>query len=107
MKFGFGKRIQPRQFDYLPRFYDEEKEHREALISQYSGETDDEEKIKSRIRSGMRQKYNGDAAFRSLQTRNSNLRLVYIILILCVITYFIFKSDRISNFIESMGFIVI
>ncbi len=107
MKFGFGKRISPRQFDYLPRFYDEAKEQREALVSQYGEKSDDEEQIKARIRTGMRHKYNGDAGFRARQTRNSNLRLVYIILILCVVTYFVLKSDKISTFLESLGLIII
>jgi len=103
MKFGFGKRISPRQFDYLPRFYDEAKEKRESMVSQYDKEATSQEQIKSRIRTGMRHKYNGDAGFRAQQTRNSNLRLVYIIAILCVVTYFVLKSDKISRFLESMG----
>ena len=103
MKFGFGKRLKPRQFDYIPRFYDEQKEDLEKRISKFEGETSSEEKVKARIKAGMRQNFHGNATFRSQQTRQSNLRLVYIIGILCLITYFVLKSDRISRIIESFS----
>lgn len=103
MKFGFGKRVTPRQFDYIPRHYDEAKENLQSRVEQHKGDLSDEEKVKSRIKSGMRQKYYGDASFRAQQTRKSNLRLVYIIIILCLITYLILASDKFALILEKLG----
>lgn len=103
MKFGFGKRVKPRKFDYLPRYYDEAKEELEQRLGKYDGDLSDQNKTQDRIRAGLRQRYHGDAEFRSIQTMKSNLRLVYIIGILCLITYLIMRSDRFVRLIESFG----
>ncbi|NNE16787.1 MAG: hypothetical protein HKN51_17525, partial [Saprospiraceae bacterium] len=89
MRIGFGKRVKPRQFDYMPRYYDEAKDKLDSQVSKYHGDVSDEDKIKERIKSGMRQKFYGDADFRRQQTNKSNLRLVYIIIVLCFVTYMV------------------
>ena len=101
--FGFGKRPKPRRFDYIPRFYDEAKEELEERMKKYKGDMSEEEKVKHRISSGLRNKYYGDPAYRSRQVKKSNLRLVYIILILFFVTYLILKSERFLKIIDSLG----
>ncbi|NNE27366.1 MAG: hypothetical protein HKN09_11030 [Saprospiraceae bacterium] len=101
--FGFGKRPKPRRFDYIPRFYDEAKEELEDRIKSYSGELSEEDKAKHRISSGLRNKYYGDPKYRSRQVNKSNLRLVYIIIILFFVTYLILKSEGFLKMIDSLG----
>lgn len=100
--FGFGKRTAPRKFDYTPRYYDPQKEELKARLAQYQ-ETGDEDKMKDRIRSGLRQKYNGDTSYRSSQVKKSNFRLLYIIIILIFCAYIILRSDAFFELVDSMG----
>jgi len=101
--FGFGKRPKPRKFDFIPRYYDPDKEELESRLAQYKDEMNEEERAKHRIRTGLRNKYYGDSEFRSSQVKKSNLRLVYIIIILAFITYLILRSDRLIRIIEAIG----
>ena len=101
--FGFGKRPQPRKFDFIPRYYDPEKEELENRLSHYKDDMSDEERAKHRIRSGLRNKYYGDSKYKSSQVKKSNLRLIYIIIILVFITYMILRSDRLIRMIEAIG----
>jgi len=100
---GFGKRPNPRKFDYNPRYYDAEKEERDKRMAKYknSGEQSEQEKVKDRIKSGLRQKYNNDPSYRSKQLRKSNIRLFYIIGILVMAAYLLLKSDLFRRFFES------
>ncbi len=100
--FGFGKRTKPRRFDYIPRFYDEAKDDLQSRIDKYD-ELSKEELAKMRIKLGLRNKLYSDPVYRSSQVNKSNLRLVYIILILLFVTYLIFKSDRFIRIIEGLG----
>ena len=101
--FGFGKRPTPRRFEYLPRYYDEAKEELENRIGAYDEKEGEEMLSKHRIRMGLRNKYYGNPELRSSETRKSNVRLIYIILILSFVTYLIIKSDRFIRIIESLG----
>lgn len=101
--FGFGKRPKPRRFDYIPRFYDETKEELQERIKHYETEISAEEMSKHRIRSGLRSKYGGDPAYRSSMVKKSNLRLVYIIFILMLITILILRSETFIKIIESLS----
>lgn len=101
--FGFGKRPKPRKFDFIPRYYDPQKEALEEKLSRYKDDMSAEEKAKHRIKSGLRNKYYGDPQFRSSQVKKSNLRLVYIIIILIFVTYLILSSDRFIRLIEAIS----
>ncbi|MBT8190119.1 MAG: hypothetical protein KJO50_09995 [Bacteroidia bacterium] len=101
--FGFGKRPRPRRFDYIPRFYDEAKEELQSRLDQHNETMSKEDMAKQRIRSGLRNKYYADPAYRESQVNKSNLRLVYIIIILFFITYLIIKSERFVRIIESLS----
>ena len=102
LSFGFGKRPKHKKFDYLPRYYNENKENLSQRISQHSGEVSDEDKLKQRISSGLRHKYIGNESYRKATVRKSNLRIVYILVVLCIVSYLILTSDRIQRFLEVM-----
>lgn len=97
---GFGKRPKHRKFDYNPRFWDPEKEALQQQIDQYKGDLTDQDKVKQRISSGLRNRYMGDEDFKKNSVRKSNKRIIYIVFILGVITYLILKSDRIVRMVE-------
>jgi len=96
--FGFNKRAKHRTFDYIPRFYDKDKEELEKRVQQYSDqEVDPAELAKFRIKSGLRTKYRVDEGYRSMQKKRSNKTLLYVISILLFLSFLILKT---SNFVE-------
>lgn len=97
---GFGKRPKHRQFGYIPRFYDEEKEALENTLNQYKGNLSDADKVKQRISSGLRQRYVGDDSYRRQNVKKSNLRILYIVVILMFISYMILTSDKVLKMVE-------
>ena len=103
IKIGFGKRVKPKSFGFIPRFYDPVKEERNERLAKYQ-ETDDAsvqvDQLKSRIKSGLRQKFYGDPNIRSNVERQSNIRLLFIIITLFLISYVILKSDRFLSMLD-------
>ncbi|MBC7884339.1 MAG: hypothetical protein H7X99_02620 [Saprospiraceae bacterium] len=103
IKIGFGNRLKPKSFGYIPRFYDPVKDELNERLSKYQS-TDNEdvslEKMKGRIQSGIRLKYNGDPTLKKSAEKKSNVRLVYIIIILIMISYVIISSDKITSMLE-------
>ncbi len=103
IKIGFGKRVRPKSFGFIPRFYDPVKEELNERLAKYQ-ETDDAsvqvDQLKSRIKSGMRQKFYGDPNIRSNVERQSNIRLLFIIITLFLISYVILKSDRFLSMLD-------
>ena len=103
IKIGFGKRVRPKSFGFIPRFYDPVKEDLKERIAKYE-ETDDAsvqvDQMKNRIKSGMRQKFYGDPNLRSNVERQSNIRLLFIIITLILISYVIMKSDRFLSLLD-------
>ena len=103
IKIGFGKRVKPKSFGFIPRFYDPVKEERNERLAKYQ-ETDDAsvqvDQLKSRIKSGLRQKFYGDPNIRSNVERRSNIRLLFIIITLFLISYVILKSDRFLTMLD-------
>ena len=106
----FSKTRNPQGFLYKPRFYDEAKENLEERIGKYKNsgnETTDPDPVnsaKDRIRGTFRNKQKG--VFRSEQSkenRQSNIRLLQIIVILTVIAYLILRSDFILRFIQKIS----
>ena len=106
LKIGFGRSIKPRSFDYIPRFYDPEKERLQENLKKFQeGDSpeNDLENRKSRIRSGMRMKYNGDVATYSKFKAQSNLRLIMIIMVLGFACYILMSSNKIITLIEAFS----
>jgi len=103
LSFGFGKRPKHKKFAYIPRFYDEDKERLEERLSQHQGDLSDEVKVKQRISMGLRQGYVGDASYRKSHVKKSNLRILYILIILMFLSYLILTSDKIQLILESFN----
>ncbi len=100
---GFGKRPKHKKFGYIPRFYDEEKERLEQVVNRHKGDKNDADKAKQRISAGLRQRYTGDDAYRKQHVKKSNFRILYVLVILCFVTYLILTSDRIQLVLETFG----
>lgn len=100
---GFlGNSRKPRPFGFIPRFYDEQKEERDKRLKSLEN-PDDIDIAKDRIKSGLRATYRGDVTYKKQQTKKANLRLVYIIVILILVSYLILRSTAITNFMEKIG----
>jgi len=82
--FGLGKRMKNRSFDYIPRYYDEDKENLERRLG--AQQSNDPNAIKQRIRSGFQQKYRVDSRVTSSANKASNIRLLVIVILLVAIT---------------------
>jgi len=101
--FGFNKRAQHRKFDFIPRYYDADKEELQDRLSKYEGaELDQTELAKRRIQRGLRSKYNVDASYKTAQKSKSRRTLLYTVVILTLLTYLILASDNFIRFIESI-----
>lgn len=97
IKIGFGKRVKPKSFGFVPRFYDPVKEELKERLAKFE-QTDDTsvqiDQMKNRIKSGMRQKFYGDPNTRQNAEKQSNIRLLFIFIVLVLISYVIMNSDR-------------
>jgi len=103
IKIGFGKRVRPKSFGFIPRFYDPVKEELNERLSKFEQTSDASvqvDQMKNRIKSGMRQKFYGDPNLRSSVVRQSNIRLLFIIITLILISYVIMKSDRFLSLLD-------
>ncbi len=103
LKFGFGGKITPRRFDYNPRYYDEIKDDLESRLGKHDDSDLSGEHLKNRIKLGIRQKYNGDRTYRNKEVKKSNLRLLYVFIVLIFVSYIILKSDKITKLMEYLG----
>jgi len=103
LSFGFGKRPKHKKFGYVPRFYDEERERLQQHVDQYKGDVSNQDKVKQRISSGLRQRYVGNEDYRKSNVKKSNLRILYILGILIFVSYMILTSNRIQSILESFG----
>ena len=102
MKFsGLGKVPKHRKFDYVPRYYDAEQEELEKRLKRYTADSSDETSMKERISDGFRQGYLGDDNYRKTLAKRYNLRLLYIIVILVIISYLFLTSDKLPQMVDS------
>jgi hypothetical protein len=101
--FGLFKRPKHRKFDFIPRYYDPEKEDLENRLKKFDPiEKDNPELIKHRIRSGFRSRTKVDGNYRRTSVRKSNMILIAIILILLLLSYF-FIMNYLPKIIETLG----
>jgi len=87
---SFFRTPKPKSFNYIPRYYDEQKEDLEERIRNIEMDmgVNKGEAYRPTIRKGQMSNY-----FRRKQKRvqkQSNIRLVIIILLLLIISYFLF-----------------
>lgn len=86
--FNFGKTIKPQRFNYIPRYYDPEKEERDARIKRAMGMAgDDSEAMKTRILSDLRNRKRGSRKGHQSAARRSNLILILTLATLLLLTY--------------------
>ena len=88
---AFFKTTKPQQFNYVPIFYNEQKEllkEREQQIKQEMGLADDETPRVSMIRGQIRRQY--ERKMNGRISRNGSLRLAVIFILLCLVAYYLF-----------------
>lgn len=91
------------QFQYKPRFWEQEKEELEQRIKQMQGDDDaTAEEIKERISLRFRQKaYSTDIGYRQKQVRKSNLTLILSIVVLSLFC-FVLLDGSFSDIVRSL-----
>ncbi len=98
-----GRRIRPKIFGFVPRHYDPEKEAIERSVSNYAQTEDKVELSKDRIKMGLRGGYRGNNALKKAETRKSNFRLFYVLIIIVVATILLLRSRGITEFLEAIS----
>lgn len=99
-RFSIFRTPKAKKFEYLPRYWDPEKEELEARLSRFKGKAhEDKEIIKTRISSGFRAKYSPEMRSRSRAIRQSNtIRMaIFVILLLIAVIYL---SEKIPKFVQ-------
>lgn len=99
---NFGKRIKNRSFDYVPRFYDQDKEELEKRLKRYKPQEGDMELTKERIRGGFRRKYQVKDDYTSKSQRRSNRILMITLVVLILITY-VFLTEYLPRIIATFS----
>ncbi|HRF40160.1 MAG TPA: hypothetical protein PK198_15320 [Saprospiraceae bacterium] len=84
--FNFLKTTKPIQFDFKPRFYDEEKEGRQQRLKELEGLSEhDTEGIKNRISGGFRRSTDMSALhLRRKMVLRSNLMVMALVMLLAL-----------------------
>jgi hypothetical protein len=106
IKIGFGNRVKPRSFGFVPRYYDPAKEELEERIKKYKqseDKADHVESMKNRIKTGLRMKHYGDPGVRNSAVRRSNMRLLLIICVLGLAGYVLMSSNKFIALIEAFS----
>lgn len=102
---NFFKTTRHQRYNYIPRFYDPKKEELEERLRIMEGiKAGNTEDVKKRISGGFRASAyaSGASTYRNRQVARSNFRLIAIVVILCLLAYFLanFYLDEIVNLIE-------
>ncbi len=101
MRISFFKAIKPKQFNYLPRYYDEQKEEfdkRQKRIEAELGLRDDDGSFQSSLKQGTMSKR---LAAKRQKSRSSTIRLLIIILILMFLAlYFLRDVPSLSDILK-------
>jgi len=84
----FGKKFKNRTFEYIPRFYDQDKEDLERRLGTGS-DSNDPNSVKLRIRSGLKRKQKVDQRVASSARKAANIRLLVIIGAIVLLTVLI------------------
>ena len=98
----FGKKIENRQFDYIPRFYDPDKEELEQRLKRYNASPGDTDLAKVRIKGGFRRAYRTDNSYTSNSQKRSN-RILMVTLIGLVALSYVFIMNYLPRIIVTLG----
>ncbi|MEL6122877.1 MAG: hypothetical protein AAFQ02_06880 [Bacteroidota bacterium] len=101
---NFGNRIKHRKFDYIPRYYDPEKEDLDRRVKAYTSDNARNTRLaQDRIKAGFRKKYRaGEDSYASSAKRKSNRILILVMMGLLVVTY-IFLVEYLPAIAEKFG----
>ena len=105
LSFGWGPKFKHRTFDYTPRFYDPEKEafqeRLRMLEEKYGDKTDlDAERMKFRIKQGLRSKNQADPGVRKQAAKTAALRRMILVIVLLSIVFLVLQSDKIEKILQ-------
>ena len=91
--FNFFHRPKPKKFGFIPRYYDPEKEERDARLAKYKQEEGDQtEQMKNRIAYGFRARRGAVDAESKRKARKSNLILIMSLTMLVLLTIYILNK---------------
>lgn len=97
--FSFFGRTKHRRFEYIPRYYNPEKEELEQRMSKYRKENKNEiDDVKLNIRAGLRNRAPGNTGF---SLRYSMLIMLIVVILLLISIYLL--SAYLPRFIEVFG----
>ncbi|GJM33570.1 MAG: hypothetical protein DHS20C18_25710 [Saprospiraceae bacterium] len=100
--FRFTKLPKHRQYEYTPRYWNQEKEElAERLKNIEERKKGNPDAMKSRISNGFRRGFSGGRSVRGKQAKRSNLILLAIIVLLVFFTYFAL-TEYLPGLVESM-----
>jgi len=103
VKFTFLKTRQPKQYDYYPRYYDEDKEDLEKRVKLAKAQVE-RERSESEIEREIKFKKNVSQSWKDTSMRQqvfkTNLRLILILAGVCVLFYYIY--GKIDVFLENL-----
>lgn len=94
-RFSIFKKTEHKKFDPIPRFYNPDKEYIEDKLNMSRKKGDDRySDIKSNIRSNFRNNRAGFGTkqYRAKRGKGSNLRLVVILIMLIVMTFYLLQK---------------
>lgn len=105
LKFGWGPKFTQHTFGYVPRFYDpdkEELEERIKMLEEKYGEKSelDAEKMKMRIKKGLRTKNYGNVGLRVRAEKTASFRRLLIIIVLVAIFIVIMQMEKFIQFLN-------
>ena len=80
----------PKKFNYIPRFYDPEKEALEERLKNIKEkQNEDIEGVKARISGGFRKGHSSNSQMKKRLVWKSNIIILFIIVFLVILTFFI------------------
>ncbi|MFN5912319.1 MAG: hypothetical protein ACK45H_13345 [Bacteroidota bacterium] len=101
----FNKSVKPRQFGFLPRYYDERKERLELKKAEFNRLTENDLPSDERemvLRQHMKESWSR-AQHAQQQKYFANVRTVVIIVVILVLGYFIFNGmDQVDTVVKKL-----
>lgn len=86
--FNIGKRVKPLGFSYVPRYWDQEKEEREARINAArEAAGGNPEGMKTRISASFRHPRRAGLGGHATARRKSNVTLLIVLIVLLALTF--------------------
>lgn len=98
--FSFRKRIEHRKFDYIPRFYDPDKEELEERLKLYNREGTNVDLAQQRIRGGFKRNYRTNTEV-SRQARHKSNRILLMTLAVLLLLAFVFISKYLPRMVAA------